>query len=160
MENKQVGYLVIGLAIVVLGITFLFNNALKEIVNSSCTMAGHENCTMYDTINKQTYLSIGIVAIIVVIGIVLVFTKPKERIVIKKIKEKQEERIYDLSDLRKEDKDTFKIVRESGTIFQADLIEKTGYGKAKVSRILDRLENRNLIERKRRGMTNVVVLKN
>tara|TARA_Y100000310_G_scaffold79304_3_gene76019 strand:- start:11104 stop:11229 length:126 start_codon:yes stop_codon:yes gene_type:complete len=32
-------------------------------------------------------------------------------------------------------------------------------GKAKVSRIIDRLENKDIVERKRRGMTNVVVLK-
>ena len=45
------------------------------------------------------------------------------------------------------------------TIFQSDLVEKTEFDKVKVSRILDKLEGRQLIERKRRGMTNVVVLK-
>lgn len=159
MENKNVGYLILGLSIVMVGIVFLFNNALKEIVNASCTMAGHDNCTMYDTINQQTYLSIGIIAVIIIIGLILIFSKPKEKIIVRKIKEKQEVKDYDLSDLRKEDKDVFKIIKENGTIFQADIIEKTGYGKAKISRILDRLENRDLIERKRRGMTNVVVLK-
>ena len=44
-------------------------------------------------------------------------------------------------------------------MFQADLIEKLNLGKVKVSRILDRLENKNLIERKRRGMNNLIVLK-
>ena len=46
-----------------------------------------------------------------------------------------------------------------GTIFQPDLADKTGFSKVKVTRILDRLEGKQLIERKRRGMTNVVVLK-
>ena len=32
--------------------------------------------------------------------------------------------------------------------------------KVKVTRILDKLEGRGLVERKRRGMTNVVMLKN
>lgn len=36
---------------------------------------------------------------------------------------------------------------------------KTGLTKVKVTRILDRLEGREIIERKRRGMTNVVILK-
>ena len=40
----------------------------------------------------------------------------------------------------------------------ADLIEKTGFGKAKMTRIIDRLEGKGFVERKRRGMTNVVVL--
>ena len=122
-------------------------------------MAGHESCTMYDTLTKQTYLSLGIVGILILFCLFLIFTKPKEKIIIKKIKEKQEQKTYDLTDLRKEDKQIFNLIKENKTIFQADLIEKSRFGKAKISRILDRLENRDLIERKRRGMTNVVVMK-
>ena len=44
-------------------------------------------------------------------------------------------------------------------MFQADLIDKSGLGKVKISRILDRLEGKGLIERKRRGMNNIVVFK-
>ena len=160
MENRNVGYLILGLSVVIFGIIYLFNNALKEIVNSSCTMAGHASCTMYDTINQQTYLAIGIVAIIVIIGLVLIFTKPKERIIVRKIKEKEEKKEIDTSELRSEEKQVLKLIKENGTIFQADIIDKTGFGKAKVTRIIDRLEGRGIVERKRRGMTNVVVLKN
>ena len=35
----------------------------------------------------------------------------------------------------------------------------TGFGKVKITRVIDRLEGKNLIERRRRGMTNVVVFK-
>ena len=159
MENKNVGYLIIGLSIVIIAIIFLFNTALKEVVSASCTMQGHESCTMYDTISKQTYLSLSIVGILIIIGLSLVFTKQKEKIIVRKVKERQEQKTYDLADLRKEDKQIFNILKENKTIFQAELIEKSGFGKAKISRILDRLENKNLIERKRRGMTNIVVLK-
>ena len=159
MENKNVGYLIIGLSIVIIAIIFLFSNALREIVNASCTMAGHTSCTMYDIISKQTYLSLSIAAILIIIGLALVFTKPKEKIIVRKVKERQEQKTYDLTDLRKEDKQIFNIVKKNKTIFQAELIEKSGFGKAKISRVLDRLENKNLIERKRRGMTNIVVLK-
>ncbi len=59
-----------------------------------------------------------------------------------------------------EEKKLYSLVGEAeGAIFQAELVEKSGYSKAKVSRILDRLEGKGLIERKRRGMTNMVVLK-
>ena len=50
-------------------------------------------------------------------------------------------------------------MQKQKTVFQADLIEQTEFGKAKMTRILDRLEGKGYIERKRRGMTNVVVLK-
>jgi uncharacterized membrane protein len=44
-------------------------------------------------------------------------------------------------------------------MFQSDLVEGTGMQKVKITRLLDRLEGLKLIERKRRGMTNVVILK-
>ena len=68
-------------------------------------------------------------------------------------------KILDTSGLKQEEKQVLELIQDSRTIFQADLIEKTGFGKAKITRILDRLEGRDFIERKRRGMTNVVVVK-
>lgn len=159
MENKQVGYLILGIAIVLISIIFIFNTALKDIVGASCTAEGHGNsCPMYDTISQQTYLALAIVAVLVIIGLVLIFTKQNEKIVIKRVKEKTIKKKIDTSDLRAEDKEVLKLIQEQGTIFQADIIEKTNFGKAKVSRIIDRLENKGMVERKRRGMTNVVVL--
>jgi len=46
-----------------------------------------------------------------------------------------------------------------GSVFQSDIMKKTGFSKVKVSRLLDRLEHKGLLERKRRGMTNLVVAK-
>ena len=122
-------------------------------------MAGHENCIMEQTLKEQTYLSIGITAIVIIVGLFLVFSKPNERIVIRKVKDKIIEKKIDLSKFKPEEKQVYKLIAEQGAIFQADLIEKTGFGKAKVTRIIDRLEGHSLVERKRRGMTNVVVLK-
>ncbi|PIN95081.1 hypothetical protein COU53_01120 [Candidatus Pacearchaeota archaeon CG10_big_fil_rev_8_21_14_0_10_30_48] len=160
MENKNVGYLIIGIAIILIAIIFIFNSALQDIVGASCTAVGHgDSCPMYNTITQQTYLALAIVGVLVIIGLVLIFTKPKERIIIKKVKEKTIKKHIDISGLRQEDKQVLKLIQEQGTIFQADIIEKTNFGKAKVSRIIDRLEGKGIVERKRRGMTNVVVLK-
>lgn len=159
MENKNVGWLVLGMAVIVIIIILLFNTAMKEIVANSCGMEHSLFCPMNQTIKNQTYLSLAIVGILVIIGIILIVSKPKEKIIVKTVTEKPKKKKLNLEGLRKEDKDVLNIVQEQGTIFQADLIEKTGFGKAKVSRILDRLEGKGIIERKRRGMTNVVVLK-
>ena len=51
------------------------------------------------------------------------------------------------------------LQNENGTIFQADLMEKLETGKVGITRLLDKLEAKQLIERKRRGMTNIVILK-
>ena len=117
---------------------------------------------MNKTIDQQTYLSLAIVGILVVIGLVLIFSKPKEKLVIKRIKEKVEikRKPIDYTKLDKEEKPIIKALEKAqGTMFQSDLVEKTGFDKVKVTRILDRLEGKQIIERKRRGMTNVVVLK-
>lgn len=63
--------------------------------------------------------------------------------------------------LTREEKKLYELVGQAnGAIFQADLVEKSNFSKVKVSRILDKLEGRGLIERRRRGMTNIVILKN
>ena len=159
MENKNVGWLILSLAAIIALIIFLFNTALHEIVRSSCGLEHSLVCPMNQTITQQTYLSLAIVAILAVIGLFLLFAKPQERLIVKRIKDKKIDKNVDLSSFRPEEKKVYALVKESGTIFQADLIEKTGFGKAKVSRIIDRLEGKGLVERKRRGMTNVVVLK-
>ena len=51
------------------------------------------------------------------------------------------------------------VADEGGTIFQSQLVERSGFSKSKVSLVLDRLEARGLLERRRHGMSNVVVLK-
>jgi hypothetical protein len=51
------------------------------------------------------------------------------------------------------------IIEEGGTIFQSQLVDRSGYSKTKVSLILDRLEAKKILERKRRGMSNAIVLK-
>ena len=159
MENKNVGYMLISVSLLLIIIIFLFNSALKQIIVNSCGEVHGLVCPMNQTVNEQTYLSLAIVGLLIIVGLVLVFTKPQREIFVKQVLQKAKKREYDLSSLNSEEKQVFKLVRESQTIFQADLIEKTGFGKAKVTRILDRLEGRSLIERKRRGMTNVVVLR-
>ena len=51
------------------------------------------------------------------------------------------------------------VLNSDGFIFQNELIEKGGLNKVSMTRILDKLEGKGLIERRRRGMSNVVVLK-
>lgn len=158
MENKNVGYMLIGISIIIVAIIFMFKSALTSFVDSSCTLAhGGDYCPMYDTITQQTYLSLGIVAILLVVSIVLILSKPEIKTIIKNRTPRK--KTYDLSNLKVEEKRVFEIIKQNKTIFQAEIIEKTGYGKAKITRILDRLEGQGFIERKRRGMTNVVTLK-
>jgi uncharacterized membrane protein len=50
------------------------------------------------------------------------------------------------------------IVEAKGEILQRDLVRITAFSDAKVSRLLDRLEERGLVVRERHGMSNRVRL--
>ena len=160
MRNKNVGWLIIGIAIVIGIITFIFNSGLKDIVSQTCTHGS--SCSMYSTISIQTYFSLAVALLILIIGLFLIFSKEEKEIVFKRIKEnKIQKKKIDYTKLDKEERTIIKILEEaSGSIFQSDLVDKSGFSKVKISRILDRLEGKQLIERKRRGMTNFVILKN
>ena len=159
MENKYVGYMLLAVSILIVIVIFLFNSALKEIVLTSCGEEHAIVCPMNQTVDQQTYIALGITALLVIVALILIFTKPQERIIIKTIEKKLKKIKIDTSELKSEEKQVFELVQNNKTIFQADLIEKTGFGKAKMTRIIDRLEGKGFVERKRRGMTNIVVLK-
>ena len=160
MENKNVGWLIIGIAVIMTIIVLIFNAALRDIVTANCTLihGDTKTCPMFDTIRTQTGISLGIIGVVAIIGFVIMFQKPKEKIIIKKIKDKKKR--LDLKDLDKDEKKVVDLlVNEGNAMFQADLMEKLEIGKVKATRLLDKLEAKQLIERKRRGMNNLVVLK-
>ena len=73
---------------------------------------------------------------------------------------KKEFRNVDLKKLNEDEKKIYGIIKsKEGSAYQTDLIKETGYTKVKITRILDRLEQKDVLERKRRGMTNLIVLK-
>ena len=51
------------------------------------------------------------------------------------------------------------ILDADGMIPQSDIVEKTGLSKSNVSRSLDMLESMGFIEKRRRGMGNLILLK-
>jgi uncharacterized membrane protein len=158
MENKHVGLIIIGIAILLIVIVFLYQNALRDIVALSCGLEHSTLCPMNQTINQQTYLSLGIVGILVIIGLVLIFNKPKEKVIVKRVKDKK--RGLNLKGLDRDEKKVIDLLlKENKAMFQSDLMEKLEIGKVKTTRLLDKLEAKQLIERKRRGMNNIVVLR-
>ena len=165
MKNKNVGFLVAGIAVVIGVIVLIFNTGMKNIVAQSC---GHgSECTMYDTIAMQSWISLAIAGLVFVIGLFLIFSKEHERIIIKKIRphvtaelkpKKFNKKI--LEELTEDEGKIMNLLLENkGSMFQSKIKDETDFSKVKVTRILDSLEGQGLIERKRRGMTNVVILK-
>jgi len=65
-----------------------------------------------------------------------------------------------LKTLKGNEKKVYQLLIDSnGVLFQTEVVEKSGLPKSTISLTLDKLEARGLVERRRRGMSNVVILK-
>lgn len=168
MKNKIVGYIIIGIAVIIGFIIFTYHNTLINIAGESCPIDS-SSCPHLKESNQQLMINLIILGIMVLIGLYMVFFSQEERIItkIRKVKEQIEpkkisKQNYEkiLEELSSEERNILSIVIDAhGSAFQSDIVKKTGLSKVSVTRILDRLEGKSLIERKRRGMTNIVILK-
>jgi short subunit fatty acids transporter len=163
MRNRIVGFVVLGIAALIGFIIFTFNRALTDIVNTACEHG--PACPMWGTIRFQTNVGIGIMVLVALVALYMIFfakekieqTVVKQEIKAKEVKKEHYEEV--LNKLNDDERKILELVIDSkGTIFQSALVEQSGFTKVKVTRLLDTLEGRKLIERKRRGMTNVVIL--
>jgi DNA-binding MarR family transcriptional regulator len=161
MKNKYVGYLIVGVTAIFSFVVISFNYALNNIVNTSCTHG--IACPMHATVLTQEIISYSLMALLFIVGLFMIFfMKDEQTTIIKHENVKNEltpeEKKEKLNNLDEEERKIMDIIlRENGSKYQSDLIKETNLTKVKVTRILDKLEGRNLIERKRRGMTNIVI---
>ncbi|HLE06813.1 MAG TPA: MarR family transcriptional regulator [Candidatus Nanoarchaeia archaeon] len=147
MKNYQVGLVLLTFVIAISILNYSYEQALSEIVNTTCTHG--LSCPMYATLKAQHAFSvILIIVLIAVSGYFISIDYLKKHLFYAKIKiavSGEEKKIYEL--LKK------------GSISQNNLINETGITKVKMTRILNRLEKKDLIERKRSGTGNIVELK-
>ncbi|MFA6461436.1 MAG: hypothetical protein WCV90_04150 [Candidatus Woesearchaeota archaeon] len=159
MENKYVGLMIIGVALVFFLVVMSFNNALEEIVNTSCDHG--PTCPMYTTLSTQKIISYSLIGLLVLIGLMVTFFIKEKKLPqeTKKVLT-EEEKKHKLEHLDNEEKKVMELlINNQGSMYQSDVMKETQLSKVKVTRILDKLEGKMLLERKRRGMTNIVILK-
>ncbi|HLD49127.1 MAG TPA: MarR family transcriptional regulator [archaeon] len=159
VSTQITGIILIISAIAMLFVIFSFNDSklqLNSFLHQDCNLP--ENvCPFTKSIPDETAVAYALDSIIAICGIYLLFKKQKyDEKKVEKDKKKEEF----VKKLEPDDKKIYEMISSSGGIFQSELVEKTGFGKAKITRILDRLESKGLAERRRRGMTNIVVAKN
>jgi uncharacterized membrane protein len=172
MRNRYVGIIVVGISLLIGFLVWLFNKSLSDIVNDSCSHG--PTCPMWGSIRFETNIGLGLMVFVVIVGLYLIFFARDDPSIIKEVhhetrivKEQVKPKKLDkehfknvLKDLDSETRSVLeKIIENNGSMFQSQLVEDLGLTKVKITRILDRLEGKGLIERKRRGMTNIVLLK-
>jgi uncharacterized membrane protein len=115
---------------------------------------------MWESVNFQTSISLAVIGAVVLVGVYFIFfvrDDDKKPMAPKKIEKRDYSRV--LKELSDDERHIMnKLIEAQGSVFQSDLVNDV-HTKVKVTRILDRLEGKGLIERKRRGMTNIVLLK-
>jgi len=114
------------------------------------------NLTMEDCPAHQNSTSWALIFSFILVGILgaagawLVYS-PKEK---KQVNER------DTTKWDAEEKTVYELVQKhDGGMYQSDILKEVDWSKSKLTRVLDKLEQRDVVERKRRGMTNLVVLK-
>ncbi len=184
MENKKLGIIIIIIAIALLLVGFFFRSKLVESYNfgmsndmnndgSSCGITS-DTCP-HQKINNlliPTIIWVVLVAIIIVIGIYLIFFEKDQKMlqesqekIVKTLEETKKQQDTEqnfeliLSALDEDEKNIIKSVKEQDGITQATLRIRTGISKAKLSILLNRLEKKDLIKKVPKGKTNQVFLK-
>jgi uncharacterized membrane protein len=173
MKNKHVGYIIIAISALILIIVYSFNQALAKIVAESCSHG--IACPMYNTLGMQKAVSYALTVLVALAGVIIAFVikeKPAKEVHIhhKTIQTNhhqkphfpsQEEQKKIINGLKNQHEQ--QIMQElfiaKGNIYQSKLTTSLNFSKVKITRLLDALEAKGLVERKRRGMTNIVVLK-
>ncbi len=123
---------------------------LCELVDLDPTL-NMEECPAHKN-NSSSWLvmiAFSIALLILAVGIYLSFFHKKNK-----------NNKINISKLDDEEKKIIKIVEENGgSAYQSDIVKELELSKVQVTRVLDKLENKNILERKRRGMANLIVLK-
>jgi|SRR3989344_495406 len=101
-------------------------------------------------------IAYGINFMLLIMGLYLIFM-PKT---IFENEPKKDFKKFDITKLDDEEKLIYDFIKgKGGSSYQSDIIKETNFSKVKTTRILDKLESRGVVERKRRGMTNIIILK-
>ena len=157
INTRYLGIVLMILSIVLVVIMFNFSQTMLELIDSgqlgSCQE--YEMCP-HVTVLNQTYIGYFLAFVIFVIGLFLFVYGGKP------VKPEGKEKKWGdtLKTLTGDEKDVYeKVIAVGGVMFQSEIVEQTEFPKAKVSRILDKMEARGLLEKRRRGMTNAIVLK-
>lgn len=163
MKPKKLGIAIIVLSVLIITLMILFKIQFDKQQLQACAEAcgdsGAESCTVESCPfhKNENFSWIPLISSILVaglggIGIYLFFSKEEKLI---------EQKEYDLTKLNKEEKQVFMFIKENKDkgVYQSHIVEKFNFPKSKVSRVLDKLEQNEIVERKRRGMTNIILLK-
>ena len=168
MESKKLGFLIIGMSIVLGFIIFSYMNELNlQQQQQNCNP--NEKCKQINSMFGLSHIAVGFIAFVFALGFYLLFFNKSdtqiinEEYALKNTLEEAQKPSEDkfslmLRPLDENEKKVLTAVKEQEGITQSTLKYRTNLSKAKVSQILTDFEKKNLVARKAKGKTYEVFL--
>lgn len=155
LGGRELGGIVVLVSVLMAFFVVSYVNTLIDLTQESCTCGDTCGMKQYET-PPIVYAGIVGVSLIFFVGVYLMIKGGN----LNEGGDRKEEWGKILGTLEVDEKSIYQqLVDENGAIFQSELVEKSGLSKVKVSRTLDKLEAKGHLERRRRGLTNIIVLK-
>ncbi|MGC8993635.1 MAG: helix-turn-helix transcriptional regulator, partial [Candidatus Aenigmatarchaeota archaeon] len=115
----------------------------------------YQSVTSPETFSKFYLIVLVLIAITLIVS---VYALKKRKVVIKKIVRVKPEKVV-VQFLDEYERKVYEVVKEKGKIKQNEIVQITGFSKARVSRVVNKLAERGLIKVEKRGKTNLISLK-
>jgi len=96
-----------------------------------------------------------ILLLLIALFFLALYALKKRKVIVKKIVRVKPEKIV-MEVLDEYERKVYEIVKEAGKIKQNEIVAKTGFSKARVSRVLKSLAEKKLVKVEKRGRTNIV----
>ncbi len=163
MRLQKIGMIIVVASLIVLGLLiflkFQTDSQMLTACEQSCEKSGGTSCSLdscpYHQENNLSWVLIVmsiLVAFIGGTGVYLSLPKKTEKII--------EEEEYDLTALSDEEKKIFLYIKDhKDGAYQSHIVKEFNLSKVQVTRLIDKLEGKELVERKRRGLANVINVK-
>ncbi|HJN57295.1 MAG: MarR family transcriptional regulator [Candidatus Woesearchaeota archaeon] len=169
METKKLGFLILGISVMLSLVMFSFISSLGAQGNAmNCNPT--QECQQLNSVLGISHIAVGFLAFIFALGFYLLFFNKDQGDVLKRYyDEKLEKNVENKNNdkfsllLRPLDENERKVltaIKEQDGITQSTLKYRADLSKAKISQILTDFERKNLIARKAKGKTYSVFLTN
>lgn len=162
MRLQKIGMIIVVASLIVLGLLiflkFQTDSQMLTACEQSCGESGGTSCSLdscpYHQENNLSWALIVMSILVAFIGGTGVYLS------LPKTEKITEEKEYDLTALSEEEKKIFLYIKEHREgVYQSSIVKEFNLTKVQSTRLLDKFEKFELIERRRRGLANVVNVK-
>lgn len=163
MKTQRIGLVVVLASVIILSLLIYLKLQTDNQMLTACEQACGESDSVTCNLKSCPYhQNSNLSWVFIVMSILVAFTggtgiylslpKKAEKIV--------EEKVYDLSKLSDEEKKIFLFIKDHREgVYQSHILKEFNLSKVQATRLLDKLESFEFIERRRRGLANKVQVK-